>query len=231
VLCTGRSPQSTLPYLDELGLDGVVITHNGAATVASTGRRTVHRFEILPQQLEPYIQFCHKHTIHFDINTVFELYVDDRAGVMPDMLNLYAQFLIEPKQFPSWDALEDAPVKMTLSGQPEAMDRVEAEFALWEHRLHYIRSSDYFIDIMHQDATKGSALAKLAELRGIAPEQVLAIGNYYNDLSMLQFAGMGIAMNNAPIEVKAAAREVTNSNNEDGVHDALVKHCLKAGVR
>lgn len=183
------------------------------------------------KSLEPYIQYCREQGVHFNINTVFDLYVDDLAGMMPEMLDLYAQFLIEPKQLPSWDALEDAPVKMTISGQKEDMDRVEAELGLWDHQLHYIRSGDYFIDIMHQDATKGSALAKLAELRGIAPEQVLAIGNYYNDLSMIQFAGMGIAMDNAPIEVKAAAQEVTKSNNEEGVHDALVKHCLEAGAR
>lgn len=231
VLCTGRAPQSTLPYLDELGLEGVVITHNGAATVASKGRGVLHRFDIPPQDLEPYIQYCREQGVHFNINTVFDLYVDDREGMMPEMLDLYAQFLIEPKQLPSWDALDDAPVKMTISGQKEEMDRVEAELGLWDHQLHYIRSGDYFIDIMHQDATKGSALAKLAELRGIAPEQVLAIGNYYNDLSMIQFAGMGIAMDNAPIEVKAAAQEVTKSNNEEGVHDALVKHCLEAGAR
>ncbi|MNI78998.1 putative phosphatase [compost metagenome] len=54
----------------------------------------------------------------------------------------------------------------------------------------------------------------------------MAIGNYYNDLTMLTFAGLGIAMDNSPLEVKAAADDITASNNEEGVRLALRKYCL-----
>ncbi|MNH39425.1 putative phosphatase [compost metagenome] len=55
---------------------------------------------------------------------------------------------------------------------------------------------------------------------------MLSIGNYYNDISMLTYAGLGIAMENSPLEVKAAADAVTGTNNEHGVRDALLKYCL-----
>ncbi|MNC44567.1 putative phosphatase [compost metagenome] len=55
---------------------------------------------------------------------------------------------------------------------------------------------------------------------------MLSIGNYYNDISMLTYAGLGIAMENSPLEVKAAADAVTGTNNENGVRDALLKYCL-----
>ncbi|MCM3340348.1 Cof-type HAD-IIB family hydrolase [Paenibacillus sp. MER TA 81-3] len=226
VLCTGRSPISTLPYLDELGLEGIVITHNGAATVASNGRRVLHRFEIPPMGLEPYIQYCRENDVHFDINTAFDLYVDKLEGLTPEMHDVYGQFLIEPKQFPGWEGLTDEPLKLTMSGMKDQMDQVEEELKLWKHEHNFIRSGDFFIDIMHRDATKGSALRELADRRGIPREQVLAIGNYFNDMTMIQFAGMGVAMDNSPLEVKAAAQDVTLSNNEDGVHEALRKHCL-----
>ncbi|MBN3522762.1 Cof-type HAD-IIB family hydrolase [Paenibacillus apiarius] len=226
VLCTGRSPISTLPYLDELGMEGIVITHNGAATVASKGRRVLHQFEIEPMGLEPYIRYCREHGVHFDINTAFDLYVDKLEGLTPEMHDLYGQFLIKPKQFPGWEGLKDVPLKLTMSGLKDQMDEVEKELKLWKHEHNFIRSGDYFIDIMHRDATKGSALRELADMRGIPREQVLAIGNYFNDMTMIQFAGMGIAMDNSPLEVKAAAQDVTLSNNEDGVHEALRKHCL-----
>jgi len=54
----------------------------------------------------------------------------------------------------------------------------------------------------------------------------LAIGNYYNDITMLTYAGKGIAMDNSPEEVKAAADEVTLSNNDQGVAHAIQKHVL-----
>ena len=84
--------------------------------------------------------------------------------------------------------------------------------------------------ILHRSHAKpsiqGSALQQLAARRGYEPDEVLAIGNYFNDITMLTYAGMGIAMDNSPVEVKAAANAVTTSNNEDGVHEALVKYCL-----
>lgn len=225
VLCTGRSPISTLPYLEQIGLEGVVITHNGAATIASEGRRVLHRFDIPSAGLEPYIQYCRENGVHFDINTAFDLYVDKLNELTPEMLDLYRQFLIEPKQFPGWTGLTDAPVKLTMSGQKDEMDRVEHELNQWTHEHNFIRSGDYFIDIMHKDATKGNALKQLAAMRGVPREQVLAIGNYYNDMTMIQFAGLGVAMDNSPLEVKAAAQEITLSNNEDGVAATLLKYC------
>ncbi len=62
---------------------------------------------------------------------------------------------------------------------------------------------------------------------GIPRERVLAIGNYFNDIDMLEFAGMGIAMENSPELVKKSADAVTGSNNEDGVHQALTRYCLE----
>ena len=79
---------------------------------------------------------------------------------------------------------------------------------------------------MQSQASKGSALQRLVARRGYEPDEVLAIGNYFNDITMLTYAGMGIAMDNSPVEVKAATNAVTTSNNEDGVHEALVKYCL-----
>ena len=65
VLCTGRSPVSTLPYLEELGLEGVVITHNGAATIGSEGRKVLHQFEMNNADLDPYLRYCREHQLHF----------------------------------------------------------------------------------------------------------------------------------------------------------------------
>jgi hydroxymethylpyrimidine pyrophosphatase-like HAD family hydrolase len=60
----------------------------------------------------------------------------------------------------------------------------------------------------------------------IAPEEVLAIGNYYNDCEMIAFAGIGIAVANAPDDLKALADDVTTSNNDDGVYHALKKYVI-----
>ncbi|TVX92600.1 Cof-type HAD-IIB family hydrolase [Paenibacillus agilis] len=226
VLCTGRSPVSTLPYLDKLGLEGVVITHNGAATVASKDKSMLHQFELSQMDLEPYLTYCNEEKVHYDINTAFDLYVNQVDLLSADWLNTYKQFLIEPKNFPGWDNLASPVLKLTMSGYKEDIDRVQQALSLWDHKVQFIRSGDFFIDIMHKEATKGNALKQLTQLRGISSDNVMAVGNYYNDMTMIQFAGIGVAMDNSPIDVKAAADEVTLSNNDDGVHAVLKKYFL-----
>jgi hydroxymethylpyrimidine pyrophosphatase-like HAD family hydrolase len=80
--------------------------------------------------------------------------------------------------------------------------------------------------VQHLHASKGKALEQLAALRGIKREEILALGNYYNDTGMLLFAGWGVAMDNSPPEVKAEADEVTVSNNEEGVALVLEQRVL-----
>ncbi|AWB44177.1 Cof-type HAD-IIB family hydrolase [Paenibacillus sp. CAA11] len=228
VLCTGRAPSGSIPYMESLGLEGYIITHNGAAavTVGST-REVVHEFAMNAQGLEPYFDYCRKHGVHFDVNTTFELYTDRAEELDPEILEMYHKFLVHPKSMPAWSEFHEPIVKITASGTPEAIDKVQQDWGLWEQEFNMLRSGDYFLDLMHKEASKGAALKKLAEKRGIAPEEVMAIGNYYNDITMLTFAGLGVAMENSPLEVKAAADAITLTNNEEGVKAALEKYCLE----
>ncbi|MFD2613221.1 Cof-type HAD-IIB family hydrolase [Paenibacillus gansuensis] len=221
VLCTGRSPVSTLPVMEKLGLSGTLITHNGAATVASADRSVIHEFSYNVAEIEPLIRYCRDHQIQFDVNTAFEMYVEQMT---PEAQDMYAQFYITPKVVADVLALETPIVKFTCFAARDIIDRIEKEWALLSTELRIIRSGDAFIDVMHSHANKGSALKALAGTRNISSEEVIAIGNYYNDIEMIQFAGMGIAMDNSPDAVKAAADAVTSSNNEDGVHKAIEKY-------
>jgi hypothetical protein len=65
--------------------------------------------------------------------------------------------------------------------------------------------------------TKGTSLHQLTQKLGIAAEEVIAIGDSYNDITMIEFAGLGVAMGNAPDAIKEIANHVTDTNNNDGV--------------
>ncbi|GGF91472.1 Cof-type HAD-IIB family hydrolase [Paenibacillus aceti] len=225
VLCTGRAPLSCIPYMEQMGLDDYAITHNGAATISVKDGSVIHDFSLRSEGLERYIHYCEERNLHYDLNTTFRLYVKGAAGLSREALDMYRKFLIEPKDLTERPA-DDPFVKMTVSGDTPLMDQVMEEWNTWTHEFNVLRSGDYFIDLMHKDSSKGSALSNLAEIRGIPAENVLAIGNYYNDLTMLEFAGLGIAMDNSPQEVKDVADVMTASNNEEGVKLALQKYCL-----
>ncbi|PYI56478.1 Cof-type HAD-IIB family hydrolase [Paenibacillus flagellatus] len=224
VLCTGRSPVNTLPLMEELGLEGTLITHNGAATIRSSDREIVHEFPFTVAELGELVRYCRERRIHMDVCSPFRLFVEGEPGETEAAM--YRKFMLEPTVVDDVLSLPEPPVKFTIFGEPETMDRVETDWAAMKGALNVIRSGDRFIDVMHAEATKGNALKRLAESLGIDRSQVMAIGNYFNDVEMIRFAGLGIAMDNSPDGVKREADAVTASNNDDGVHEALVRYVL-----
>ncbi|MBH5318181.1 HAD family phosphatase [Paenibacillus sp. GSMTC-2017] len=218
VLCTGRGPMGAFPVLEELGLSGTLITHNGAATVQSVDRSVLFQYDIDQRYIGEFISYCREFDIHYDLNTAFEMMVEKMT---PEAAEMYKIHQAEPTVMSNGQQLPSGLVKLTLFGTKESMDFVQS---YWEKRqtpLQIIRSGDLFIDVQHPGASKGEALRQLAEGRGIPREKILAIGNYFNDISMLQFAGLGIAMDNSPELVKEAADVVTGSNNDSGVASAI----------
>jgi Cof subfamily protein (haloacid dehalogenase superfamily) len=223
VLCTGRSPQNTIPLLTELGLEGIVITHNGAATVQSKDRSILHEVAFRPEEINPFIKYCREYKAHFALCSSLELYVEE---FNEETKAMYDKFMIEPIMTKDASMLEIAMVKLSVYNEDSVMDRIEAEWRAMNSPLSIIRSGHRFIDIMHAEASKGHALRRLAEDAGIKQEEVMAIGNYYNDSEMITYAGLGIAMDNSPELVKLQANEITSSNNEDGVYQAIMKFCF-----
>ncbi|MFK7696390.1 Cof-type HAD-IIB family hydrolase [Paenibacillus sp. HJGM_3] len=225
VLCTGRGPGNAIPVMEELGLQGAVITHNGAATIRTEDRSLVHQVPFEAAELEAFIRYCREHRVHYDYSTAFHLHID--TDLSEHLEEMYRKFQMTPFRVADVSRMEELAVKFTVySPDKERVDQVEADWSQAGSRLRVLRSGDFFIDVMHAEASKGHALRALCGSLGIPREQVLAMGNYYNDIEMLQFAGWGIAMDNSPEEVKQAADEVTVSNNEGGVYRSLRRLCL-----
>lgn len=78
-------------------------------------------------------------------------------------------------------------------------------------------SMPYFLELFNKDISKAISLGKVGEICGVSPSEIVAVGDGENDVEMLQFAGLGVAMDNASDSVKNKADEVTSSNDEDGV--------------
>ncbi len=223
VLCTGRAPQSTLPILEELGLGGAVITHNGAATIDGSTREVLAVDAFGLEQIMPLIAYSRTNQVHFDANTVFHLYVE---SLTESEMSMYEKFFVKPLLLKRIEEINEPIVKFTFFGEKSVIDRMERDPQLHVSGLRIMRSGDAFIDVMAANVSKGHALKVLSQKLGIPREQILAIGNYYNDLEMLEFAGVGVAMDNSPEQVKLGADYVTASNNEDGVFAALSRYGL-----
>ncbi len=87
-------------------------------------------------------------------------------------------------------------------------------------------SKPFFLELTNKYGTKGEAVKFLGEYFGIPREQIMVIGDTYNDVSMIKYAGLGVCMANGPDDVKKVADYVTLSNDEDGVAHAIEKFIL-----
>ena len=88
------------------------------------------------------------------------------------------------------------------------------------------RSEPFFLEVMPKGIDKAQSLGRLLERIGMKREEMIACGDGYNDLTMIQYAGLGVAMENAVLPVRNAADYITASNNEDGVGLVVEKFML-----
>ena len=117
--------------------------------------------------------------------------------------------------------------KCLIVGTPEKMPEVEQKVAAaTKGRISVYTSAPFFLECVPLHIDKAQSLARLIEKWGITKDEVMACGDGHNDLSMIEFAGMGVAMDNADDIVKQAANYVTLSNEEDGVGVAVEKFVL-----
>jgi Cof subfamily protein (haloacid dehalogenase superfamily) len=123
-----------------------------------------------------------------------------------------------------WSHRNIGPNKLMVMSEPENIDKIQTHLrALYNGQLNIYPSKPTYLEVMETRGSKSNAVKFISERLGLTPPEIIAMGDNYNDREMIQFAGMGVAMGNAPDEIKAAADYVTDTNNKDGVRLALEK--------
>lgn len=224
-LATGRMYQSVLPFAKELELAIPLITYNGALVKDSaTGK--VYYHEPVPLKYAQEIIGLVK-----DKNASLNLYVDDTLYVkeLNARTELYVS-IAKVEAHPVGDLaqfLQAPPTKMLLIGEPEELAQIGEEIKeRLDGKVEVTSSNPRFLEIISHQVTKGQALKALADKMGIRREEVVAFGDSYNDLSMIEYAGLGVAMGNAPQAIKDKADLLALSNKEDGVADVIERIVL-----
>ncbi len=223
---TGRMYSSALPYALELGLDVPLITYQGALVKTSQSKEVLYHRPV-PLELAREL-ITHLFAKGFDVN----LYMKDQlyAQAGNSWVEEYRKIARVPCQtVPDLLAsLTTAPDKVLVIDEELKLDRLATEVReAVGNRLHITKSKPFFLEFTHPEATKGQALATLVEKLGITRQEVMAVGDSYNDLDMLEYAGTGVAMANARPEIKAKADFVTLGNDEHGVAEAINRFVLQ----
>ncbi|WP_167955360.1 Cof-type HAD-IIB family hydrolase [Anaerosporobacter faecicola] len=117
--------------------------------------------------------------------------------------------------------------KCLMTGEPEKLAILEKEMQQkYGDQLSIYRSEPYFLEFMPLNVDKANSLSHLLEILGLTKEELIAMGDGFNDLSMIQYAGLGVAMDNAQDIVKEHADLITKSNEEDGVAHIIEEYML-----
>jgi Cof subfamily protein (haloacid dehalogenase superfamily) len=136
--------------------------------------------------------------------------------------------LFKPDVIASCETFCNQPVtKLMLLGEPKILMRLEPLLLeQFGNDVTIVQTDKDLLQIMHKDVSKAVALKKTADHYGITKEQIMAIGDAPNDVGMLQLAGVAVAMENAHPVVKKVAHWVAPTNDDHGVHAALVRYGL-----
>ncbi|MGA7558909.1 MAG: Cof-type HAD-IIB family hydrolase [Terriglobales bacterium] len=234
ILVTGRRHTFALPIAEQLGFDLWLISSNGAITRSLAGE-TFHR-DLLPEPtcrklVHVMQEFRGQTVLTFDnsgAGTIVIERLDQLEGSIQRWLEKnmkYIQFVV-----PIENALTTDPVQAMFCGPIADMQRAlqvlgSCGLPITVLRTEYPGRDLSIVDVLNAGCSKGHALERWANFRQITREQVMAIGDNYNDIEMLAFAGHPFIMGNASEELRGRGWKLTRSNGESGV-SAAIEHLL-----
>lgn len=217
ILATGRTYSAAIDYLQELKLTTPLICHNGAYVKTVEGEVLSHSpvpLEIAREILE----YCAEHalevcvyvedTLYFRRRNELTRYYERISGIEGCVTN-----------YPLAEKIDEPPTKILILED----DDIRQEYyqneltSRYKKRLNITTSKPEFIEIGSGRIDKSIALQNFCQKNNISAREVVAIGNGFNDLSMIKWSGLGVAVENAPRQVKEAADQITASNEEGGV--------------
>jgi Cof subfamily protein (haloacid dehalogenase superfamily) len=214
-LSTGRPVQGIRKLLKELDVKSVSITYNGAMLVTEK-EEVLYSCTLRPADAIDIIRLGMERNLSliFWANNI--LY----ANEINDTTIAYSEISgVPPVLFKDYEKLASEGItKVIWIDTPEEIRRQEQEVGKYlSDQVNFHTSRPMFLEFVDKSASKALAMEKLGEIYGIKREEMIAVGDGLNDLSMIQYAGLGVAMANSHPEVLKAADFVTLSNDENGV--------------
>jgi len=238
VLCTGRRFRTARPLAQTLQLDGPLVVHNGALVKDLASGQTLQQSYIAAEMYHPALALLRRLSTPMMYVDAFHENVDILTESMEGAHPFQRDYLQD--QLAHCRIVDDiaSPLAhgvlmlsiMADGTNLQALRPVVEQTMGTRGRVHLLVNKNYqgyILEILQAGVSKWQALQQLAAQQGITPEEIIAVGDDHNDLDMIRYAGLGIAMGNAVDTVKAAADAITGSNAEDGLMQALERFVLQ----
>lgn len=220
ILCSGRPMDGILALARQLKLKefgGYIISFNGGRVVSCRTGEIIFQREVAPDELWKVFHYAKEFKtplLMHSKGSVLAEYADNKYIVLEAKINHMPVRKVE-----DLSACTDEPIiKFIAVEEPDYLATVEPKMreALGPN-FHVMRSEPFFLEIMAKDIEKSYALDQLLKKLGDTKDALVACGDGFNDISMIEYAGMGVAMENAQPAVKEVANFITRSNDDDGI--------------
>lgn len=231
IIATGRNDILVTDYVRELDINAPVIGCNGASIRNLNENKTLDLKTIPKESLKLIFQYCNENKIPFKAFSMEKGFSNDKNSIEEVIKQILAQYTKILSVSMDYEYVENTDylieheklVKVVLvNDDPKYIKKYQEEIKCTKG-IYICRSARNCLDIGAFGASKGNALKSYAKMLGVDLKDTVAFGDSENDLSMIQYAGMGVAMANGEEIVKSAADMVTLSNDECGVANALKK--------
>lgn len=230
VLSSGRPLEGLEGYLKELDLideDEYVLSYNGCLVQETKSKKIIHKVGLKGRDLK------YMYEISQQLNINIHAF-SNKQGLITPKISKYTQLEAEINKiditvvdFNTIDDDEDI-VKVMMIDEPDILDSAIQKMPKEIYNKYTVlKSAPFFLEFINKEADKGEGLRALAEHLGVKKEEIIAMGDAGNDIAMIKYAGLGVAMKNASMEVKEIADFITESNEDDGVRKLIDKEVLK----
>ena len=229
VLASGRPTYGIAPLANQLELqkyEGYILAYNGGEIIDWKTGELMYK-NLLDPEVLPYLYECacknHFAIVTYDGEYVLTEYPDDEYVLKEALLNV-----MKIKKVDNFlEAVKHPIAKCLIVGEPERLAVLEKEmYEVLKDRMGVFRSEPYFLELVPKGIDKAQSLSVLLSAIGMTREEMKAVGDGFNDLSMIKYAGLGVAMANAQPVVRENADFITLSNEEDGVAHVVRKFML-----
>jgi Cof subfamily protein (haloacid dehalogenase superfamily) len=225
-ISTGRPIQGVEHFNKMLGLDLPYITYNGSMVVMGKSRDILYEQKMDPADAKCIYGLGLEYgatVIVWAHNILYVNKLNEDAMLYGKGTRQEALLMEEPDRI-----LESGVSKILWIDTVPNIDRALKEVGgRLSGNVNYHTSNPIYLEFVDKKASKAIAMEKLGEHFGIRREEMIAVGDGFNDLSMIEYAGLGVAMANAVDEIKDKADYVTLSNEEDGVAHVIRKFVLR----
>lgn len=225
-IVTGRMFAAARPFANTLGITGPVVCYQGAALFEVATGAKVRETPVRQDVTHEVLDWADRRNVHPQCYADDVLYVQSINRFSKRYTDLAR---VEPVVVPSLRAAFDtrSSTKIVLVDEPgPAAEYLRDLSALLGDRAYLTRSNPDFVEFLDPNVNKGAALAFVAERYGASLDETLAVGDAWNDVPLLQAAGVGIAMGSAPPELLAHADGVVADVANDGVAEAIERYVL-----